>query len=254
MTEHLTASLPTETLQAALMPITALATDAMLHIRSDGVTISATDPAKIATVTVRLDATAFASYHADSVVVGANVDRLSNFAEVIDPDTILRMNLQADRGLVTLRGDTYAGAFSLIDPDLITALTLPSAAAPAVITVNSDNVLLRRAITAATLCAPRISLGTTTDPTTFYCDATGERDDMSVTFTPEDRADIQERAVRTTVPVDYLHKMYAAIPKDGRDIRFILDEAAPLTISSTIANGDGDVTFVLSPSPKPSKT
>jgi proliferating cell nuclear antigen len=103
-----------------------------------------------------------------------------------------------------------------------------------------------RSVTAADMVSDHIALAVDDDDETFVVEAEGDTDDVRLELDREDLVDLQAGPARSLFSLDYLKDMNKAIPKDA-EVTIELGEEFPVKLHFDIAEGQGNVTFMLAP-------
>ena len=91
-----------------------------------------------------------------------------------------------------------------------------------------------------------IALGVDADDELFYVDAEGDTDDVHLELTTEDLIALTPGDARSLFSLDYLKDMNKAIPSDA-EVTMEVGEEFPVKMHFDIAEGNGNVTYMLAP-------
>jgi proliferating cell nuclear antigen len=234
-----------ETLRGALDSVSVLVDECKINLNEDGLAIRAVDPANVGMVDLTLDVEAFESYETDGGVIGVNLARLEDFVGMADSDQLVQLELDEETRKLHVRIDGLEGTLALIDPESIRKEPdIPDLDLPATIVVEGRDI--DRAVKAADMVSDHIALGVDADEELFYVDAAGDTDDVHLELTREDLIDLVAGEARSLFSLDYLKDMNKAIPKDA-EVEIELGEEFPVKLHFDIAEGKGQVTFMLAP-------
>jgi len=234
-----------ETLGTALDSVSVLVDECKIHLEEDGIAIRAVDPANVGMVDLSLDAGAFESYEADGGLIGVNLSRLEDIVGMADSGQLVELELDEETRKLHIQIDGLEYTLALIDPDSIRQEPdIPDLDLPAEIVIEGADI--NRAVTAADMVSDHIALGVDADAETFYVEAEGDTDDVRLELDREDLIDLQAGAARSLFSLDYLKDMNKAIAKDG-EVTTELGEEFPVKMHFDIAEGQGNVTFMLAP-------
>ncbi|WP_299262847.1 DNA polymerase sliding clamp [Halorientalis sp.] len=234
-----------DTLGATLDSVSVLVDECKIHLTDEGIEIRAVDPANVGMVDLRLDATTFESYETDGGIIGVNLSRLEEFAGMADSGQLVRLELDEETRKLHVQIDGLEGTLALIDPDSIRQEPdLPDLDLPARIVLEGRDI--DRAVTAADMVSDHIALGVETDDEVFYVDAEGDTDDVHFELGRDDLIDLVSGDAHSLFSLDYLKDMDKAIPKNA-EIEMELGEEFPVKMHFDIAEGDGNVTYMLAP-------
>ncbi|GAA0669427.1 DNA polymerase sliding clamp [Natronoarchaeum mannanilyticum] len=234
-----------ETLGTALDSVSVLVDECKIHLEEDGIAIRAVDPANVGMVDLSLDAAAFESYEADGGLIGVNLSRLEDIVGMADSGQLVELELDEETRKLHIQIDGLEYTLALIDPDSIRQEPdIPDLDLPAEIVIEGADI--NRAVTAADMVSDHIALGVDADAEMFYVEAEGDTDDVRLELDREDLIDLQAGAARSLFSLDYLKDMNKAIAKDG-EVTTELGEEFPVKMHFDIAEGQGNVTFMLAP-------
>jgi proliferating cell nuclear antigen len=234
-----------ETLTDALDSVSVLVDECKIRLEDDGLAIRAVDPANVGMVDLDLSADAFESYETDGGVIGVNLARLEEFAGMADSGQLIELELDEETRKLHIQIEGLEGTLALIDPDSIRQEPdLPD------LDLSSEVVLegadIDRAVTAADMVSDHIALGVDADEEVFYVDAEGDTDDVHLELTTEDLIALTPGEARSLFSLDYLKDMNKAIPKDA-EVTMELGQEFPVKLHFDIAEGNGQVTYMLAP-------
>ncbi len=233
------------TLRAALDSVSVLVDECKIRLDEDELTIRAVDPANVGMVDLSLDTAAFESYETDGGVIGVNLSRLEEIAKMADSDQLVHLELDEETRKLHIEFDGLEYTLALIDPDSIRQEPdLPDLDLAAEIVIEGRDI--DRAVKAADMVSDHIALGVDPEAETFYVDAQGDTDDVHLELTREDLIDLSPGDAHSLFSLDYLKEMNKAIPKDA-EVTIELGEEFPVKLHFDIAEGQGNVTFMLAP-------
>ncbi|WP_123537049.1 DNA polymerase sliding clamp [Halosimplex salinum] len=234
-----------DTLRTTLDSVSVLVDECKIHLEADGLEIRAVDPANVGMVDMRLSSSAFESYETDGGVIGVNLSRLEDIAGMADADQLVHLELDEETRKLHIAIDGLEYTLALIDPDSIRQEPdLPDLDLAAEIVIEGRDI--DRAVTAADMVSDHIALGVNEGEEFFYVDAEGDTDDVHLELTREDLIDLTAGPAHSLFSLDYLKDMNKAIPKDA-EVRMELGEEFPVKMHFDIAEGEGQVTFMLAP-------
>jgi proliferating cell nuclear antigen len=234
-----------DTLGTALDSVSALVDECKIHLNEDGLAIRAVDPANVGMVDLSLSADAFESYEADGGRIGVNLSRLEDIVGMADAGQLVQLDLDEETRKLHIQLDGLEYTLALIDPDSIRQEPdIPDLDLPARIVVEGRDI--NRAVKAADMVSDHIALGVDEEEELFYVDAEGDTDDVHLELDREDLIDLTPGSARSLFSLDYLKDMNKAMPTDG-EVTIELGEEFPVKFHFEIAEGNGDVTFMLAP-------
>jgi proliferating cell nuclear antigen len=234
-----------DTLQATLDSVGVLVDECKIHLDGGGIEIRAVDPANVGMVDLSLDAAAFESYEADGGLIGVNLVRLQDIAGMADSDQLVHLELDEETRKLHISIDGLEYTLALIDPESIREEPdLPDLDLPATIVIEGRDI--DRAVTAADMVSDHIELGVDEDEEVFYVKAQGDTDDVHLELDAADLIDLVVGPASSLFSLDYLQDMNRAIPKDA-EVTTELGEEFPVKLHFDIAEGEGEVTYMLAP-------
>ena len=234
-----------DTLQATLDSVGVLVDECKIHLNDDGLAIRAVDPANVGMVDLTLDAEAFESYEADGGLIGVNLVRLQDIAGMADADQLVHLELDEETRKLHISIDGLEYTLALIDPESIREEPdLPDLDLPATIVIEGRDI--DRAVTAADMVSDHIELGVDEGEEAFYVKAQGDTDDVHLELGAGDLIDLVSGPASSLFSLDYLKDMDRAIPADA-EVTVELGEEFPVKLHFDIAEGQGEVTFMLAP-------
>ena len=234
-----------DTLGAALDSVSVLVDECKIRLEDEGLAIRAVDPANVGMVDMELSANAFESYETDGGVIGVNLDRLEDIVGMADSGQLVHLELDEETRKLHISLDGLEYTLALIDPDSIRQEPdLPDLDLSAEIIIEGKDIA--RAVTAADMVSDHIALGVDPDAEEFYVDAEGDTDDVHFELGRDDLIDLVSGDAHSLFSLDYLKDMDKAIPKNA-EIEMELGEEFPVKMHFDIAEGDGNVTYMLAP-------
>jgi proliferating cell nuclear antigen len=234
-----------DTLQATLDSVGVLVDECKIHLEEDGLEIRAVDPANVGMVDCSLSAAAFESYEADGGLIGVNLVRLKDIAGMADSDQLIHLELDEGTRKLHISIDGLEYTLALIDPESIREEPdLPDLDLSATIVIEGRDI--DRAVTAADMVSDHIELGVDDAEELFYVKAEGDTDDVHLELDTDDLIDLVAGPASSLFSLDYLKDMNKAIPADA-EVRMELGEEFPVKLHFDIAEGEGQVTYMLAP-------
>ena len=234
-----------DTLKETIDSVGVLVDECKIHLEEDELLIRAVDPANVGMVDLNLSAEAFESYEADGGIIGVNLDRLKEIAGMANGDQPVQLELDEETRKLHIQIDGLAYTLALIDPDSIRQEPdIPDLDLPAEIVVEGRDI--DRAVKAADMVSDHIALSVSESDETFVVEAEGDTDDVRLELDRDDLIDLQAGDARSLFSLDYLKDMDKAIPSDA-EVRVELGEEFPVKLHFDIAEGQGNVTFMLAP-------
>ena len=233
------------TLKDVLSSVGALVEECKIHLDEDGIAIRAVDAATVGMVDVQLASSAFESYESDGGLIGVNLSRLSDIAGMAGSSDLILLELDEETGKLHITLDDLEYTLALIDPDSIRQEPdIPNLDLPAIVTLEGTDI--NRAVRAADMVSDHIAMGVDADAEEFYVDAEGDTDDVHLALGRDELIDLESGDAHSLFSLEYLKEMNAAIDKDA-EVVLELGNEHPVTISFQVAEGQGEVTYMLAP-------
>ncbi len=240
-----TAIVSAETLRTTLDSVSVLVDECKIHLTEAGLEIRAVDPANVGMVDLDLEAAAFESYEADGGIIGVDLSRLEDIAGMADAGQLIQLELDEETRKLHIHIDGLEYTLALIDPDSIRQEPdLPDLDLPARIVIEGRDI--DRAVRAADMVSDHIALGVDQEAEHFYVDAEGDTDDVHLELEAVDLIQLELGDAHSLFSLDYLKDMDKAIPANG-EVEVELGEEFPVKLHFDIAEGLGNVTYMLAP-------
>jgi proliferating cell nuclear antigen len=233
------------TLQDALDSVSVLVDECKIRLNEDELSIRAVDPANVGMVDLSLDAAAFESYEADGGVIGVNLAKLEDFVGMASGDQLVELELDEETRKLKIRMDGLSSTLALIDPDSIRQEPdIPDLDLAAEIVL--EGAQLDRGIKAADMVSDHVRLRVDATDEAFHIEAEGDTDDVDFELDTGDLIALTAGSADSLFSLDYLKDMNKAIPKDA-EVTVELGEEFPVKIHYAVAEGQGNVTYMLAP-------
>ncbi|WP_435159357.1 hypothetical protein [Haladaptatus sp. DFWS20] len=110
----------------------------------------------------------------------------------------------------------------------------------------TDAEEIDRAVRAADMVSNHVVLGIDAEQETFYAEAEGDIDDISLTLPANDLVEFTSGDARSLFSIDYLKAINRAMPRDI-EIDLQLGTDMPLALRYAFAEGSGSVEYLVSP-------
>lgn len=236
-----------ETAQRVVGLVDALVDECRIHLDDDGIRIPAVDPASVAMVDIELSDDAFEAYEAGGGRIGVDVDRLKEVVEMADRGQRVALALDPETRTLEIVIDELEYTLGLIDP---AAIRSPPDLSEAAVDLAGEVVVeadaIDQALRAADMVADQIAFGIDEDASTFYIEAEGDTDDVSLALTADDLVEFTPGDAHSLFSLDYLNAINRAIA-GAPDIDLHLGTETPVEIGYEFADGAGAVEYVVSP-------
>lgn len=233
------------TLATAVETLEALVAECRLEFDDDGLSVAATDPAVVASVTLDLDAAAFETYRGTAGTFGLDVERLGTILGLADRDQPVTLAVDAGTRHLSVSIGELEYSMGLLDPE-----TIRSPPDPADMTFEyaGGAVLagetIDRAVEATDLVANHLSIAL--DGQRLSVTADGDVDTVSLAYEATELVELTPGDAQSLYSLDYLRDMNRAIPADAT-VALRLGTDTPISLSFDLADGHGSVEYVLSP-------
>ena len=232
-----------EKLKDSLESISTLVEEAKFRLTPEGVSVRAVDPATVAMVSFDLARDAFSSFDATEGELGIDLKKLSGILEMADKEDNIELELDetAHKLIVKMRGLSYT--MSLLDPSSIRKEPkVPSLDLPVRVVIRGED--LKRAVKAAEKVSDYMHMGVAGD--VFFMEAEGETDTVRLQMTKDQLIDIKPGEAKSLFSLDYLSDISKILGK-ANEVTLELGKDYPLKIKFKIADGHGEVSYMLAP-------
>tara|TARA_B110000263_G_C15289616_1_gene502573 strand:+ start:1243 stop:1986 length:744 start_codon:yes stop_codon:yes gene_type:complete len=239
------ATIDTKILQEAISSAKVLVDECKIRLDPDSFRIRAVDPANVGMVDLELSVSSFSSYESDGETIGVNLTRLSDIISIARSDEQIEFEYDEETSKLNIRAGGLKYTLALIDPESIRKEpTLPDLDLPAKVVLDGRS--LAQGIKAADMVSDHIELGVDPEKETFYIRAKGDTDNVQLELGRDELTEIQVANAHSLFSLDYFKDMGKAIPKTTQ-VTLWLGEEYPIQISFPIADGAGEVTYLLAP-------
>ncbi len=230
-------------LKDTIESVSTLVDEAKFKINPDGISVRAVDPANVAMVSLDIAKDAFDSFEATEGELGIDLTKLNGIMEMADKSDNIELDLDetAHKLVVRMRGLSYT--MSLLDPSSIRKEPkVPSLDLPVRIIIKGED--MKRAIKAAEKVSDYMSMGTRGE--IFFMEAEGDTDNVRIEMTKEQLIDIKSGEAKSLYSLDYLADISKILGK-ASEVTIDLGKDYPLKIRFKIAEGHGEVSYMLAP-------
>ncbi|KAB2946648.1 MAG: DNA polymerase sliding clamp [Candidatus Methanoperedens nitroreducens] len=232
-----------EKLKDSIESISTLVDEARFRLTSQGLSVKAVDPANVAMVSFELSKDAFESFDATEGELGIDLTKLIGVMEMAEKSDNIELELDeaSHKLIVRMRGLAYT--MSLLDPSSIRKEPkVPSLDLPAHIVIRGEDI--KRAVKAAEKVSDYMSMGVKGD--VFFMEAEGDTDKVHVELGKSQLIDLQGTDAKSLFSLDYLSDMSKILGKSN-EVNIDLGKDFPLKIRIKIAEGHGEVSYMLAP-------
>ncbi len=238
------AEISSEKLKEAFETVAVLVDECKLRFSPTKLSIRAVDPANVAMVTLDLYQDAFNKYEASEGEIGLDLERLMDILGMAgrEETVILQLDETAHKLLISIGGLVYTT--SLLDPTTIRREPkIPQFELPAHITLPGS--VLVRAIKAAVKVDEYMWMQVVDG--TFILEAEGDMDNIRIKVGEDELIELESSdEAKSLFKLEYLQDMGKALGK-ANEVRIDLGKDYPVKMNFKIAEGSGDVTYLLAP-------
>lgn len=222
-----------------------LVDEAKIQVSPDGLNLKAVDPAHVAMVDLHLESEAFDEFKADEVEIGLDMDKFRDVLRLANKGDTVDVDYDADTATLTVRIGQLTRQMSLVDTASMADPEVPDLDLAADITLNVGE--LERGIKASEAVSDHVALIASEDG--FEVTAEGDTDSVDLQLPPEMLVDLdvaEGETARSLFSLDYFTNMVKAA-KGSDEIRLELGSDYPVKMHFAIAEGAGEVTYLLAP-------
>jgi proliferating cell nuclear antigen len=232
-----------DTLKELVTIVSTLVDEAKFMITADGISLRAVDPAHVAMVDLKLNKEAFEEYKADECDLGIDVAKLEQFLRLAKAGEVIDIVNDEDKRRLSVAVGNTTKRMSLIDTTGMSEPKLPNLNLPAKVSLKIDDIA--QGIKASESVSDHIALTVTSDSFEMVCE--GDTDQVQLKLAKDKLLELEcEEKVRSLFPLEYFSNMMRAIPSQAK-ITLNLGNDYPVKIEFKIAEGNGDVTYLLAP-------
>jgi proliferating cell nuclear antigen len=233
-------------LGSAVSVVGALVEECRMELGSDGLRVRAVDPASVAAVAVDLPADAFETYDAGGETVGVDIERFADVVGLADAGDTVRLALDTERRQLHLLVGELSYTLGLIDPEAIREPLDPAEMeydCPATVALPGSDV--GRIVDAGDMVSNHLTLAVDPDRQQFSAAASGDTDDVTLSFPEADLAALEAADAESLFSLDYLRELARPIP-GTTEVTVELGTEQPVVLSFDIGEA-GEATYLLSP-------
>ncbi|MEM4137608.1 MAG: proliferating cell nuclear antigen (pcna) [Candidatus Anstonellaceae archaeon] len=222
-----------------------LVDEAILEVKSEGLSLMAMDPSQISMVCFFMPKTAFEDYHTNSDLrVGLNFSNLSKILSRAHPSEKLEIEQEENKIVIRFIGGKKKRAFKLPILDLTQPITREPKINPgAIIKMVSQN--FKEQLKDAALVSTHVTLTATEN--NFKIDAKGESSDLTAEQEKDSEGIISmevNKEARATFLIEYLDDITKACP-ENQPLIIYLEKEKPIKIEYTI--NEAKLVYYLAP-------
>ena len=232
-----------EKLKDAIESISTLVDEARFKLTADGISVRAVDPANVAMVSLDLAKDAFDSFEATEGELGIDLTKLNGIMEMADKNDNIELSLDEAAHKLVIRMREISYTISLLDPSSIRKEPkVPALDLPAHIVIRGED--LKRAVRAAEKVSDYMSMGVRGE--VFFMEAEGDTDNVQLEMTKDQLIDLKAGEAKSLFSLDYLTDISKIAGKAG-EVSIDIGKDYPLKVRFKIAEGHGDVSYMLAP-------
>jgi len=221
--------------------VSTLVEEVKFNAEPEGITIKAVDPAHVAMLVMELKPEAFEKYDAKGMAFAIEVDKLKDLLKLGGDTVDMRYDEEKNRLIACLGNLTKE--MSLLDLAGMSDPKVPQLNLEAYVVLSV--VELGRGIKASESVSEHVALSTEKDK--FIISAAGDRDSAELVLGKDELVEINTpESMRSLFSLDYFSSMIKAIGGKG-DVKIFLGKEYPMKMVFSIADGNGDVMYLLAP-------
>lgn len=228
----------------AFFPVNTLTDECLVHFYDDGIVIPAVDRARMATVDVTVQASAFSAYDSSGLDLGIKLKKLSDALNMAKNSDMARMHFDEENRLLELNAGNKEFILGLLNQDeILSQPEMPNVDHPVQFTISQED--LEDTIKTADLFADELTFACSADSQQIDVLAQGDVDRTVVELTDE-LDDLTAGDIENKFSLKYLNKIVSGIPSNT-DVKIQLSHDRPIEIHYSIADGFGRVSYALAP-------
>lgn len=242
---------PVGTFRDALATLLTTVDETVFHLREEELYAQPTDPGKVGTVNLWLDADSFESYEADGGKLGLNIARLDEYLSKADADELAHIRLDPETRMLEVETDTADFQMAAIDPDAIrngVSIEETGALEQMTLDVTLDGSALSHAVDVCAMVSDHLIIDgdpDRDDPVRFVGE--GDTDTATVSFEKSlHEGSTVPEPIESLYSIDYLEDLVSAIPSDAA-VRLRSHDEWPLAVDYDAADGCMTVQMALAP-------
>ncbi len=240
------AAIKADKLKDALGVIRTITNEAIFKVTESGITVNAVDPATVAMIRFELNKDAFSLFEVTDCEIGVDIPKLHDKIEMAgkEKDIELELDEVSHKLSIQMHGLTYT--ISLLNPSSIQKEPkVPSLELPVKVEIKGED--LKRAVKAAEKVADYMFVGT--EAGCLLMSAEGDTDSVQLLMGKEQCISMNpgvQGDIRSLFSLDYLSDI-AKVASSASSVALELGKDFPILIKFKIADGHGNVTFMIAP-------
>jgi len=237
------ASITSQKLVECIDALKALVAEAEFSMKPEGIYVAAVDASNVAMVTLDLASKAFESYEATEMVLGIDLKKMDGILEMSVKDEIVGLEVDevSHKFIIKMKGLAYT--MSLLDPASIRKLSkIPKLDLPGSVRFRGED--LRRGIKATKKVGDFVYIGISGKG--FFIEGIGDTDSVKLELTRDEVIEMRYADVKAMFSLDYLLDI-SKVSSKAAEITLELGTDFPLRIKHKVADGNGDMMYILAP-------
>jgi proliferating cell nuclear antigen len=221
-----------------------LVDEAKFNISPSGISVKAVDPAHVAMVDLTLKASAFESYKASEMVLGISIERLKDVLKLTRGSEPISIRYDEEKNRLVAKVSNITRRMALVDTAGMTDPKVPNLNLPIRITVQAAE--LEQGIKATESVSDHVSLIATPEEG-FEMVSEGDTELARLNLRKDMLEDFDcKEGARSLFSLDYFSNMIKAAGSTNK-ITMNLGTDFPVKLEFKIADGNGDVVYLLAP-------
>jgi proliferating cell nuclear antigen len=232
-----------EVLKELIDVVSTLVDEVKLNVGKTGIAVKAVDPAHVAMVDLSLGKDAFEEYKGNESELGIDINKIREVLRLARSGEIISMDHDEDKNRLVMSVGNIVRRMSLVDTAGMSDPKVPNLELPAKLAVRTEE--LRRGIRASESVSDHIAL--ISSPDGFEMISEGDTDSVNLKLPKDLLEEIDcKETVRSLFPLDYFSNMIKAV-SSAEAITMYLGNDYPVRMEFKIADGKGDVKYLLAP-------
>ncbi len=232
-----------EVLKELVEIVATLVDEAKFSVEKTGLVIKAVDPAHVAMVELSLSKGGFEEYKADGSELGVDIDKTKEVLRLATAGEDISIEHDEDRNQLVFQVGNITRRMSLVDTTGMSDPKVPNLTLPVKLSVKTSE--LRQGIRASESVSDHIAL--IADPDGFEMLSEGDTDSVNLKLPKDLLEEIEcKEESRSLFPLDYFSNMVKAI-STASVVTMRMGNDYPVKLEFSIADGKGEVTYLLAP-------
>ncbi|MDO9536691.1 MAG: proliferating cell nuclear antigen (pcna) [Thermoplasmata archaeon] len=208
-----------------------------------GISIKAVDPAHVAMIDLSLSKGGFEEYKADDVTLGVDMDKIKEVLRLAKPGDMISIEHDSERNRLIFKVGNITRKMSLVDTTGMSEPKVPNLNLPVKIVVKTDEI--RQGIRASESVSDHIALVANSEG--FEMVSEGDTDSVNLKLGKDMLEELKcKEETRSLFPLDYFSSIFKTI-STASVVTMHMGSDYPVKLEFTIANGKGEVTYLLAP-------